>query len=268
MREASSPATRPMVNSVVQAATILRHLGALPGGAGVNAIARATGIGPSSCFNVLRTLVSEDLATFDPVSKRYTLGPGVVALARMALGSDALVRAAQAPMAALAERNDATVGLWRLAGSRLALVALAESASATRIHMVVGQRQPASAGATGRAVLAARDLSDPELTRAHEEVRWHTPPGVENFRAQVRRAAASGWAEDRGNINHGIATLAAAIFDMTDAVRFVLSASIFDGREGQAGMNRIGREVRDAARELTRTVYGGSASQNLQGESY
>jgi hypothetical protein len=37
-----------------------------------------------------------------------------------------------------------------VAGERLQLEALAESGAATRIHMVIGQRQPSGGGATGR----------------------------------------------------------------------------------------------------------------------
>ncbi|WP_242123911.1 IclR family transcriptional regulator [Sphingobium sp. Sx8-8] len=247
---------RPPVNSVVQAISILRHLGTLPEGAGVNAIARAVGIGPSSCFNVLRTLVGEDLAIFDPATKRYTLGLGAVDLARRALGGDAMVRAARAPMDALAEEHDAAVGLWRYTGSRLVLVALAESASATRIHLVVGQRQPGSAGATGRAMLAAHGLSDAEIVEAYEGVRWHSAPGASTFLAQVRRAAELGWALDLGNANHGIASVASAIADRGASPRFVLSASIFDGREDAAGMARIGQALRAAALGLGKFAHG------------
>ena len=250
------PITRNQVGSVVQAVTILRHLGVLTEGAGVTAIARATGIGPSSCFNVLRTLLAEDLVNFDPVTKRYTLGLGTIDLARLALARDALVSAAQAPMARLAERHDAAMGLWRLAHERLVLVALAESAAATRIHMVVGQRQPASAGATGRAVLAAQALDDQTVLDAYAGARWRSPPGAETFLHQVREAERRGWAEDIGNINHGIATVASAITDGARVVRFVLSASIFDGREGAAGMEVIGSDLCAIAHQLASAVYG------------
>lgn len=249
--------SRPPVGSVVQAVAILRHLGSLADGAGVTAIARATGIGPSSCFNVLRTLVGEDLVTFDPVSKRYRLGLGTVDLARLALGRDALVIAAREPMAGMAEEHDAAVGLWRLSGrERLTLVALAESDAATRIHMVVGQRQPAVAGAAGRAVLAGREMSDTAILDAYDGVRWRDAPGPDLFLRQVRDAQKRGWAEDIGNINHGISTVASAIRDVDGAVRFVLSLSIFSGRESPEGLAAIGAELYAVTRTLAASVYG------------
>jgi len=245
---------RGPVNSVVQAVTILRHLGTRADGAGVTAIARATGISPSSCYNVLRTLVSEDLASFDPATKRYALGLGLVDLARSMLAHDAAARVAEKPMAALAERHEAAVGLWRLSGDRLVLVALAESEAATRIHMAVGQRQPATAGASGRAVLAASRLSDEALLAAYASVRWSRPPGAETFLSQVREAEARGWADDIGNVHHGIETVAAGVPDRDGGVRLVLSASVFGGRETAEGMRRIGAELYEAAQAIGRTV--------------
>src|SRR3546814_1822672 len=61
------------VAAVVNAVTILRHLAAHPG-QGVNAIARATGLSPSTCFGILKTLVDEHFVELDPDSKFYRLG--------------------------------------------------------------------------------------------------------------------------------------------------------------------------------------------------
>lgn len=217
-------------------------------------IARAIGIGPSSCFNVLRTLVGEDLVAFDPATKIYTLGLGTIDLARRALRRDAVVEAADRLMATLAERHDAAIGLWRLAPrERLVLVALAESEAATRIHMVVGQRQPASAGATGRAVLAARHADDTAIAAAFATARWQSAPSAADYRAQVREAQIHGYATDIDQINRGIATVAAAIVDEDGAPRFVLSASMFAGRD-PSSLAAVGESVSASAQTLNRTI--------------
>ena len=238
-----------MVGPVVQAVAILRHLAAARTGEGVSAIARAIGIGPSSCFNVLKTLVAEDLVTFDTQTKRYALSLGIVDLARGATGRDAVLRAAQARLSIVAQRHDAAVGLWRLAPhERLVLMYLAESAAATRIHMLVGQRQPAAAGATGRAVLAARGMDDAAITAAYERITWPNPPGLPAFLDQVRAAREHGYATDVDQIHRGVATAAAAVTERNGGVRFVLSASIF---AGHGPLDAIAGDLRDAAAELS-----------------
>lgn len=248
---------RPPIGSIRQAVAALRYLGTIEGGQGVTQIARALDIGPSSCFNVLRTLVAEDLVAFDPAAKTYRLGLGMLDLAGAALGRDAVARAAAVPMEALAAKHDAAVGLWRLtAGERLTLTALAESESATRIHMAVGQRQPAAAGATGRAVLAARKADDAAIAREFAGLRWQSAPTLAQYRAQVQAARDDGYARDIGQINYGISTMAAAIRDASGAPRFALSASTFSGRHDEGALAQIGTELRELADRIGRSAYG------------
>jgi IclR family acetate operon transcriptional repressor len=258
-RPAASP-PRPLVGSVVQAVAVLRHLGSLDHPQGVTAIAARLGLSPSSCFNILKTLAAEEFATFDPDTRAYSIGPGAIDLARAALGRDKMMEVARPLMNALATRFEATIGLWRLGPEdRLTLVELAESPAATRIHMVMGQRQPAGAGATGRAVLAARNVPDEEIAMAYETLRWQRAPGRDTYVAEVRAARAAGWAVDTDTIFRGVTSVAASIAGRDGRVRACLSASLFAGRETEERVAAIGAEVRDAARHITRAVHGRTA---------
>src|SRR3546814_9427439 len=73
---------RTVVGAVVNAAAILRHLGASEEPQGVTAIAQALSLSASSCFNILRTLAAEDLVEFDSRRKLYSLGLGLYDIAR------------------------------------------------------------------------------------------------------------------------------------------------------------------------------------------
>lgn len=255
-RSIASP-PRPLVSSVVQAIAVLRYLGNLERPQGVTAIAAKLGISPSSCFNILKTLAAEELATFDPDTRAYGLGPGAIELARAALGRDEVARIARPGMNRIAAEYDVAAGLWRLgAGDRLTLTALAESEAAARIHLVIGQRQPAVAGATGRAVLASRDASDAEIREACRAVRWQHAPSPADYVAQVGEAQARGWAIDSDQIIRGMTTVASSIADGEGRVRFCLSASTFTGREAPHRIAQIGEAVRDAAAAIARSVYG------------
>jgi IclR family transcriptional regulator, acetate operon repressor len=255
-RSLASP-PRPLVGSVVQAVAVLRHLGRIERPEGVTAIATRLGLSPSSCFNILKTLAAEELATFDPETKAYGLGPGAIELARAALGRDEVARAARGAMDRIAEDFDVAVGLWRLGGGeRLTLTALAESESATRIHLVIGQRQPADAGATGRSVLAARGAPDATIREACRAVRWQQAPTPADYVTQVHAARAKGWAVDADQIIIGVTTVAAAITNEDGRVHFCLSASTFTGRNPPARIDTIGAAVSEAARAIARSVYG------------
>lgn len=69
-----------IVKPVVNAIRILQHLTESGSPERSSDIARALSINPSTCFNILRTLASEEMVAFDPVSKTYTPGLGLARL--------------------------------------------------------------------------------------------------------------------------------------------------------------------------------------------
>src|SRR5690349_9503958 len=91
-----------VVPAVSRAAAILRLLGRSSEPLGVQTIARTLGIVPSTCLHILRTLTAEELASVDPDSKQYSLGPGTLMLARRWLGRDRFAELAQPVLEAIA----------------------------------------------------------------------------------------------------------------------------------------------------------------------
>ena len=181
---------------------------------------------------------------FDPATKGYAIGLGAVDLARAALGRDAGVQAALPLMQPIADAHEAAVGLWRVGSrDRLTLIALAESESATRIHMAIGQRQPAGAGASGRALLAAAGHSPAHIAAAFAQVRWPVAITLAHYEAQVAQARQRGFATDLGELNPGIDTAAAACRQPDGSVRFVVSASMFSNRHTSAALDAIGNAL-------------------------
>lgn len=240
------------VPSVSHAITILRLLGKSGRAIGVSAIARETGLSPSSAFNLLKTLSAEGLLAFDPDTKNYSIGMGSIDIARMALrGDDAMVHTARPVMQNLADQFDAAVGLWRVVErQRLLLVALAESEAATRIHMSVGQRQPWGAGGTGRVFLAEHGASEAEIRDAFNTTRWTGRITTDDFVAQVHATASRGYALDDQWLNTGISTVAAIIPEATRPATYCLSASMFAGRTDGLSLDEMGQIMAQDAQKL------------------
>lgn len=69
---------RPLVGGL----SVLRYLAAAQTPVGVSRIARDLELNPSTCFNLLKTLVHEGLAVFDETTKTYSVGLGLLALAK------------------------------------------------------------------------------------------------------------------------------------------------------------------------------------------
>jgi len=70
------------VPAVTRAVAILRLLGRSEEALGVHAIARALTLIPSTCLHILRVLVAEGLVAFDPETKRYRAGAGLLTIAK------------------------------------------------------------------------------------------------------------------------------------------------------------------------------------------
>lgn len=234
------------VNSVAQALAVLRRLAAAHRPEGVSAIARGVGISPSSCFNILKTLTTEEFAQFDPEQKTYTLGSGAVELAVAALDPEAGFLRARPILDAIAREFGVTCGLWRCAGDRLILLGAAESQEIARIRLTPGARLPIQIGAMGRCIAAHFKTSEAELAEAISVLKWDEPPKLKQYLAEVKMAAANGFAIDDGNFFQGITTIAAPIFDREGTLTHCMAATTFKGRFDLQGHRKLGAAVKKA----------------------
>jgi DNA-binding IclR family transcriptional regulator len=253
--EAREP-TQRRVGSVRDAIAILRHLERIGGGEGVNRIARSLDLSPSSCFNLLKTLVAEQFVDFDDATKLYSLGPGAIALGRRALDPAGAFELFRPRLEALADKHSVTAGLLRLRrGEQLILVGLAESPAAYRIHMSPGQRLPAATGAGGRCVMAFSHLDEASVRRRFDAVKWADPPPFETYIAEVEAARVDGWAIDEGHFLTGVTTIAAPCLNASGAPEYVVTATLFTGQHPQERLLAIAEEVRAQADWLATRLF-------------
>src|SRR5690348_9907319 len=108
MIRTAAPVRVREVPAVTRAVAILRLLGRSEQSLGVNAIARALGLIPSTCLHILRALAAEGLVAFDPATKRYRLDAGLLTIARSALRQNGFAERVQPPLDRLARRHGVT----------------------------------------------------------------------------------------------------------------------------------------------------------------
>src|SRR5260221_8738656 len=250
----SPPSIR--VNSVANALTVLRYLAANERPEGVSTIARVTDISPSSCFNILKTLVMEDFAQFDVEPKTYTLGPAAIDLAIAALDPEAGFLRTRPILEQTARTHRVTCGLWRRTNSeRLTLIGAVESEEVVGIRLRTGQRLPMMIGAMGRCIAAHSDLSDSELALRLSSLSWNDPPKLERYLTEVRQAAKNGFAIDAGNFLQGITSVAAPVLSKEGAVTHCIAATTFHGRFDGRALRTLGKAVKNTA-EIARGLLG------------
>ena len=104
-------------------------------------VARDLNINPSTCFNLLRTLVHEGLVVFNPDTKTYQIGLGLVEIAHSALNGASLVRLVQPLLDKISVENQVTLTLWqKMQDDRVMLIANSGPGSVISINMNIGQR--------------------------------------------------------------------------------------------------------------------------------
>lgn len=214
-----------LVGALVSGLAVLRYLQRSRTPVGVTQVARDLHINPSTCFNLLRTLVHEGLANFDPVTKTYTLSLGIVALAQGALDREHHIRILHPELERIAIRFGVAMNLWQVVeDDRVVLVDRAEPASAIQISMRIGQRLPMLVGAFGRCFAASGDFSRSELKKRYARIRLAQPIDFDDWMKEVEVVRNQGFAVDIGNFSPGITTVSALIRETNRPPRLAVSA--------------------------------------------
>lgn len=255
---AAGPRAGKRVGALASGLAVLRYLNAVGLGVGVNRVARDLGLNPSTCYNLLRTLVDEGLVSFDPQAKTYAVGLGLVELARGALEQAGFARLVRPHLEAVADAHGVTATLWQRSGpDRVVLVDHCEAEAAMRLHMQIGQRLPVHVAALGRCMAAHSGLGRQALRDAFRKLRWENAPTFEDYHRSVRLAGERGWAVDRGQFVEGVASVSAAVLDAQGSAIMALSASGFAARLTDRRVQAIGADLRIRADAVARALSGG-----------
>lgn len=201
------------VPAVTRAVAILRLLGRSRDPLGVNHIARELGIVPSTCLHILRVLQDEGFVEFEPVTKRYTIGIGILPLARFALQRNTFSTMVQPRLAEISSKFGVTSIATQLAEpSQMVVVALAQSDLPFRLQVDLGSRFPILISATGRLFAAFNGMNEEKLAVEFAKLVWDHPPTFEAWRTEIEQVRAQGYAIDHGTYISGVTVVAVPVF--------------------------------------------------------
>ena len=208
---APAPRIRP-VPAVSRSIAILRLLGKARAPLGVNAIAQALALVPSTCLHILRALVDEKLVAFDRQTKHYRLGIGMLALARSALDSNAFPALIQAGLDQLSTAYNVTaIAVDVTDADQMVVVALSRSTIPFRLHVDVGSVFPSLLSATGRLVAAFSQQSRAELKAQFAKLRWGGSINFETWYLEVQQAMQNEYSIDQGTYIAGVTIVAVPV---------------------------------------------------------
>ncbi|WP_444984823.1 IclR family transcriptional regulator [Halomonas mongoliensis] len=247
------------VGAVVNAIHILRHLAHQQEPQGVAATARATGVSPSTTFNILRTLAHEDMLHFDEQTKTYRLGLGLSELTVNLIGQSH-ADLIQPELDRLALNLQILIVLWRVTSDHHISVIARATPRVPHVAVRRDSRLPELVGASGRCIAALRDLPDDDLRRHFAALRWDNPPTFEAYLADVDKARLTGWALDDNCLYHGVSLVGSAITDQNGQPRFAISGIAISAQQDGTSIRKAGEAIHAASQYLQRSLFPRPAS--------
>ena len=242
--------------AVEAALSILETLGTVHS-LGVTELARKLGLGKSSVYRLLATLVRCGYVEKTPQTDRYQLTYRLFAVGSPAADRFGLREAAHPVMERLAAETGETVNLGMLDGARVVNLHKVESRHMLRMHMEVGGGVPAHATALGKVLLAALEpsnltqrLGGQRLTRLTRR----TIGDRATLRRMLARVREQGFALDDEECSLGLRCVAAPILDHRGAVVAALSISGPIQRLSHATLTGMAEDTRAAALEVSRRL--------------
>ena len=166
---------------------------------GVTELSRLLDINKSTVHGIVQTLSSYRMLEQDPLTRKYSLGPGLVELGGLAQTRLDLRKTAKPYLEQLMEKTRETVLLGVFEHGGITILDAVEPPRELRITVAAGQRMPYSAGSFGRAFLAW--MSDEEVERllAGQGLKKYTDASIvdpEEYRAALSEVRRRGYAVD------------------------------------------------------------------------
>lgn len=250
----SGPRVRE-VPAVSRSLAILRLLGRSERPLSLKAIADELKLVNSTCLHILRVLVDEGLVKVDTSTKQYSLGIGMLTLARAVMERNPFPTLVQPMLDRLAKSWKLTaIGVEITGLDHMVVMALARSQAPFSLHVDVGSRFPALISATGRLVAAFSDASDKEVDRRFKALRWDEPPDIKAWRDEVQAVRLQGYSVDRNTYIKGIIVIAVPVFDSSKRLTHSLVAAGVADSFTPAQSQALASEMQNDAHELSLTL--------------
>lgn len=240
------------VPAVSRSIAILRLLGRVGQPLGVKAIADELALVPSTCLHILRVLVAEELVTWDPATKRYALGNGMISLARSVLDRSGFPQLIQPVLDRLAGRFGVTaMGVEITSKDTVVVLALSHSNQPFRVHTDVGSRFDTLVSATGRLIAAHGGESWTDLRKKFSQIHWDKAPRFDTWKKEVELARSQGFSVDRDNFMAGLTVVAVPVFTAGGRLAYTVVVVGLSSQLTTVATDLLAQEMMREAREIS-----------------
>ncbi|WP_290742754.1 HTH-type transcriptional regulator BhcR [Amaricoccus sp.] len=246
------------VQSLDRALAILKVL-ASGEGMSLTELAAAAGQAPATVYRALQTFASHGMATQEPESQLWAVGPEAFRIGAAFLTRTSLVEMARPELRALMAETDETANLAIADGAEVVFLSQVETQQPIRAFFRLGARGPIHASGIGKALLAFGPEARLERLLRSGPLATYTartladPPAL---RADLALTRARGWAIDDEERTEGMRCIAAPIFNEHREAVAGVSVSGPTLRVSSDRAEALGAVVRAAADRITAAMGG------------
>lgn len=246
-----------VVKSADRVILILETISVRDNGITHGELSRISGIPKGSLSPLLSNLVDRDYLIFDASSKRYVLGPKLMALSSRYLSTYHLVRISRPIMQELVGEINEDVELAVMKDSEILFLYGVDSSRPLRHVIAVGDRAPAHPIAAGKAILAYlpdNEIADYLSTATLTPFTKNTITDPEVLKRELRKVRSEGVASGYGEYYEDINSIAAPIFNMYGRVAGSLVAPMLSTRLDPERYRFIDTRLRSATARISRQL--------------
>lgn len=245
-----------MDKTLLKGLDVLSHVALSDQNVRITEVATELGLTKSNAYRLLKTLESAGFLQQDPNTKDFKPSLRLWELGLHAVRRLDLRAVAADSLRRLSEASRETVHLAVLDGGEVIYVEKIDSAEPVAAYTRLGGRAPAYCVATGKALLS--QMPEADFSKLGLSLKKHsqfTITSMKALRAELAKAAANGFAINRGEWRESVWGLASAIRDATGAVVAAVGVSGPRFRlESPERCDELAALVKNAAREISASL--------------
>ncbi|MGA2527031.1 MAG: IclR family transcriptional regulator [Smithellaceae bacterium] len=207
----------------------------------------------SSLYRYLKTLCQNSILEYDPIQKKYMVGPVILKIKTMAFSQDGLVDIAKPFMLQLVQKKNETVFLTAMKGDEAVCIERVECKNTIRFIINRGDTFPLYASATGRILMAYLPEEEQQriIAKGLQKITPKTitdPVKLKKLLIQVRE---QGFAYSDQELNRGAKAVAVPIFNAGGKVVAGLSIAVPVNRFTSAKFKECKASILEYARKVS-----------------
>ncbi|MCI9176325.1 MAG: IclR family transcriptional regulator [Lachnospiraceae bacterium] len=245
------------IQSVARAFQILECFTGSVSEIGITDISRQMGLGKSTVYGLVNTLVQEGYLEQNPENKCYRLGLKLFEMGCIVQERMDIREIAKPYLKELSSSFKMTVHMGLYKDYEVVYIDKVDAPDTRIVYSQVGKRAPMYCTGIGKAVLAELEQREIDFLldgQEREQLTPHTLTGKEDIIRELGEIRRRGYAIDNEEVELGLKCVASAIYDYQGKPAAAISISSSAVRMDEERMEEISRKLKRAAGEISRKL--------------